>query len=217
MDLNDPATGQWYYVVDKQYANMVMGWRDNQELREYNKLERFPLHDLADRDDAFIIYNTSSRDAIFATPIRGSTSTSSEETELNVKMERHIILHPRDPVDGYISDTIYRLALLLRNNEMTDKHLAVYKRLEDESDGLPDILKQKMSADDEFKASLDALKQKMKDMVTEVIAQDPSFVQAVKICLGESFLENVWVLIRNFFRHGYIGTALSSEQTWIVD
>ena len=57
----------------------------------------------------------------------------------------------------------------------------------------------------------------MKDMITEVIAEDEMFVQAVLATLGESSLANVWVLIQNYFRHGYIGTKLSADQVWFVD
>lgn len=57
----------------------------------------------------------------------------------------------------------------------------------------------------------------MKDMITEVITEDKTFVQAVLATLGESSLANVWVLIQNYFRHGYIGTKLSADQVWFVD
>jgi hypothetical protein len=57
----------------------------------------------------------------------------------------------------------------------------------------------------------------MKDMIIEMVAVDGQFVDAVNTFFGEPSVEYVWVLIRNWFRHGYIGTELDAEQVWFVD
>jgi hypothetical protein len=217
MHFKDVQTGQWYYVGDKIYTLMTQNWTDDEQGREYNKRGLFPLHDLADTGDSLIICNSTSIDAIFTSPNTSSFSEPIEADGLYVTAKRQIIVKPLDEDDGYISNTICKLALRLRNDKMTDTHIGTFKRLDRESGGSSVILDQKMSEDEEFKASLEALKQKMKDMIVEVIAEDERFVRAVKTCLGESFLEYVWVLIRNYFRHGYVGTKLGPEQVWFVD
>jgi hypothetical protein len=217
MHFKDVQTGQWYYVGDKIYTLMTQNWTDDEQGREYNKRGLFPLHDLADTGDSLIICNSTSIDAIFTSPNTSSFSEPIEADGLYVTAKRQIIMKPLDEDDGYISNTICKLALRLRNDIMTDTHIGTFKRLDRESGGSSVILDQKMSEDEEFKASLEALKQKMKDMIVEVIAEDERFVRAVKTCLRESFLEYVWVLIRNYFRHGYVGTKLGPEQVWFVD
>ena len=218
MNFKDAQTGQRYFVGDKMYAFMSQNWTDDQERREYNKLGLFPLHDMADRDDSLIICNSTSHDAIFATPMRCDVTVPVEEDGLHVRAERHIIVFPVNADDGYISNTIRKLALRLRDDKMTDTHIDNYKRLLVEvGGGSSDVIDQKMSTDEEFKASLEALRQRMKDMIIEVIAQDARFVDAVTTQLGESALEGVWVFISNFFRGDYIGTPLSSDQAWVVD
>ena len=212
----DAQTGQWYYIADKQYAFMAQSWTDDKQRADYNNLNLFPLHDLADTDYSLIILNTSSKDAIFALPNSGTFKEPLEEGALHVRTERQLLVSPFDVDDGYLSDAIRKLALRLREDKLTDMHLEIFCRLRNESGDSKEV-HDKMSEDEEFKASLEALKQKMKDMITEVIAEDKKFVQAVMITFGESFLQNVWVLIRDFFRHGYIGIKLSDDQVWFVD
>jgi hypothetical protein len=132
--------------------------------------------------------------------MRSDIAVPVEEDGLHVKAERHIIMRPVDADEEYVADIICKLALRLRDDKMTDTHIDNYKRLRTEAGGgSSDILDQQMSAKEEFEASFEALRQKMKDMITEVIAHDPRFVHAVKTLTGEWFLDNVWVQISNFF------------------
>ncbi|KIN08693.1 hypothetical protein OIDMADRAFT_175455 [Oidiodendron maius Zn] len=209
----DAQTGQWYCIVDKKHALMVQSWTNEQE-EEYNKLHLFPLHDLADTNHSLILMSSSTIDAMFVSPNSGTFKEPTENGALHIKTERHIMVSPFGALDGYLSDTIQKLALRLREDKLTDAHLDIFHRLK--SNNSSEAL-DKMHEDEDFKASLQALKQKMKDMITEVITEDKKFVQAVLATLGESSLANVWVLIQNYFRHGYIGTKLSADQVWFVD
>jgi hypothetical protein len=175
------------------------------------------LHDLADTNKSLLLCSATSKDAIFATPNSSTDSRPAEEGSLLVRAERQVMVYPVDAAEGYISDTILKLAHRLREDEITDKHLDVFYRLKDESHESLELLDKKMNEDEEFRASRAALIQKMKDMIQGLISEDERFVRSVKISFGASSLEKTWVFIWDFFGNNYIGSSLSPEQVWFVD
>jgi hypothetical protein len=213
----DAQTGKWYYIADKKYASIARSWTDDTRRAEYNKLELFPLHDLANTGHALILMDSSNADGILALPNSGTFKEDLEEGALHIRTERQILVSSFDSKDCYLTDTIRTLALRLRDDKLTDTHLDIYNRLHKESNGSQEVLDDRMREDEELRASCEALKQKAKDMITEVIAEDKMFVQAVLSSSGEPFLQKVWVVVVNYFRDPYIGTKLSSEQVWFVD
>jgi hypothetical protein len=220
MQFRDAETGQWRYIVDKKYTLMSQNSTEEQK-EEYDKLGLYPLHDMADRGNAMIIHKESdfifATDAIFTAQLTLDNSASTEEDGLQVKTEYQLLIIKLNPNNWHILDMIYKLALRLRNDKLTDTHLGIFYRFKEESNGSSDSLDKKMSEDEEFKASLEALEQKMKDLIIEVCAEDEKFVQVVKSAYGDSSLKTVWLFIRNWFRHDYIRTPLSEEQVWFVD
>jgi hypothetical protein len=88
--------------------------------------------------------------------------------------------------EGYIYDVVERLALRLRDDELTDRHLGFYNKLMKLCHGRSKELTERMAGYQEFQDSLKNLKEKMKDMMREVVQDDKRFIEAVKVYWGES-------------------------------
>ena len=224
MPFREDETGEWYVVHDKKFAYLSSTWRTDEERLEHNKLELFPLHDLADSDRAMLIMgevgkDLSLRDALLVVPAPGGETERRLEGEVGlvVRTERHIVLNPLTPENGYIHTTIRILAMQLRDDEMTEKHLELYKNLKEEVETSPEALKAKMQESEEFKDSIKGLREKMRTMTAEVLKKDERLVNAVKKYFGASFLEDIWVLIQDFFNHDYLGVKMDDEQLWFID
>jgi len=217
MKFRHVETGQWYHIVDKESTLLARAGASEEQAKETKELGFFPLHDLADTNKSLLLCSATSKDAIFATPNSSTDSRPAEEGSLLVRAERQVMVYPVDAAEGYISDTILKLAHRLREDEITDKHLDVFYRLKDESHESLELLDKKMNEDEEFRASRAALIQKMKDMIQGLISEDERFVRSVKISFGASSLEKTWVFIWDFFGNNYIGSSLSPEQVWFVD
>ena len=221
----DAETGEWYLMSDKKYGYLSSNWTEK-ERQDYNELELFPLHDVADSDKALVVMRektgrTNLHEAIFGYPVTHEDGEMEKEDGegdgIAVKSERHIIVNPLMPEDGYIYITIGKLAMRLRADKMTDSHLELYEQLKVEVGNSPEALKSKMQENEEFKASIKGLRETMKAMTAEVIKEDGRFVDAVKTYFGASFLEDVWVLIQDWFNHDYLGKKVNDEQVWYVD
>ena len=223
MHFRDSETGEWYMVSDKKYAYLSSKWRTEEERQEYNKLELFPLHDIADSDEALIVMRLKGRaaalqDALFAFPVpKGGMIEADGETGLPVRTERHIIVNQLELEAGYIYTTIGKLAMELRADEMTDRHLELHGRLKAEAGSSLVALNAKMEEDEEFKASVKVLRERMKAMTAEAMKEDERFVNAVNTHFGVSFLEDIWVLIQDYFNHAFLGQKLEDEQLWHID
>ncbi|KAG0651411.1 hypothetical protein D0Z07_1659 [Hyphodiscus hymeniophilus] len=224
MHFRDKDTGEWYMVSDKRQAYLNSKWTTDEERLEYNKLELFLLHDIADSDKAMIVMRGEGKllgvnDALYAFPVSDGMKDD-KQTQVSgiaVKTERHIIVNLLDPENGYIYTTIGRLAMELRRHEMTDRHLALFERLKDEVGNSSTVLKERMQENEEFKASIKNLRKKMKAMTASVADVDERFVQAVKNFFGPSLVGDVWVLIQDWFNHGYLGEKVDDEQSWYID
>lgn len=225
MHFRDSESGEWYMLSDKQYAYLSSKWRTEEEREEYNKLELFPLHDIADSDKALAIMRGNGKekgsnlhDALYAFPVpRDEIEFERGSDGLAVRTERHIIVNPLTPENGYIYTTIGKLAMELRADELTDKHLELYEQLKAAVGNSPEALKAKMQENEEFKASMKELREKMKVVTAELMKVDDRFVEAVKANFGVSFLDDIWVLIQDWFHHDYLGEKLNDEQVWYVD
>ena len=222
LHFRDAETGEWYMISDKKYAYLSSRWRTEEEREEYNKLGLFPLHDMADSDNALVVMNgkgkktlTSLREAIFGFPVADDRGKD-EEHGIVVKTERHIIINPLMPENGYLYTTIGKLSMQLRDDKMTDKHLELYEQLKAQFGDEAEVLKE-MQQNEEFKTSIKGLREKMKVMTTEVIKGDERFVESVKTYFGASFLEDIWVLIQDWFNHDFLGIQVPDEQFWYVD
>jgi hypothetical protein len=220
----DAETGEWYMVSDKKYAYLSSKWRTEEERQEYNKLELFPLHDVADTDKALVITRgggkekgSNLRDGVYAFPVPRDEMDVVGEDGMAVRTERHIIVNSLDPDNGYIYTAIGRLAMELRADEMTDKHLDLYEKLKHEVGNSPEALKANMQESEEFKASMKGLRERMKVMTADLMKEDGRLVKAVKDHFGESFLEDIWVLIQDWFNHDYTADKVADDQIWYVD
>jgi hypothetical protein len=220
----DEDTGKWYRIADNEYGLISQSWTTDEDRREYNKLKRFPLHDMADTDKAVAILKenistvnpSALQGGIFARRVTNEVPQSLEDG-VAVNIKRYIIVSTLAPEDAYIHATMYTLALRLRDDELTNKHLALHQKLEKETASSTQALETKILEDEDFKTSIKVLTEKMKKMTREVVAEDSRFVAAVKMYFGDSFLDDMWVLIKDWFNHDYVGKMLPEEQVWFVD
>jgi hypothetical protein len=222
MHFRDTETGEWYTISDKKFTYLSSTWKTEEEREEYNKLGLFPLHDVADSDKALVVMTgkvgetlTSLCEAIFGFPV-ADDGEKDKEIGIALQTERHIIVNPLMPENGYLYTTIGKLAMELRGDKMTDKHLELYELLKAQVGEDAAVLKKEMQENEEFKASVKGLREKMKVMTAEVIKEDERFVGSVKNYFGASFLDDIWVLIQDWFNHDFLGTKLD-EQVWYVD
>ena len=228
LHIRNAETEEWFMLCDKKYAYLSSKWTTEEERHDYNKLGLFPLHDVADSDKALVVLKaqmegTTLQEAIFAFPIMNKDgvmeSLEGEENEsgIPVKTERHIMVNRLTPDDGYIYETISKLAMQLRDDQLTDKHLELHAQLKAEVGEDPEALKTKMEENEEFKDSVKGLREKMKVITAEIISKDERFVAAIKTYFGSSVLEDIWVLIQDFFNHDFMMTDVVEEQLWYVD
>jgi hypothetical protein len=89
-----------------------------------------------------------------------------------------------------IYDVVEKLALRLCVDEATDKHLKIF-------DQARERFKDPMESD-ELKDSIEALRQKMKDMMQVVVDEDVRFSSAVKKYYGDDMLKSKWGLIQDW-------------------
>lgn len=218
----DQKTGQWYTIADKKYAYISSQWKSDDEQREYNKLELFPLHDIIDSGKALVVMNSAVggydvREGILALPWNENDAQAVASTEgTAVTTASHILLSLLAPDYGYIYATIRRLAIHLRQDNITKRHLELYARLKKESSNNDQQLKVNLQESDEFDASMKGLREEMKVITAQVINEDTRFVNAVKTYLGASYLESIWVLIQDWFNHDYYAVQVSDHQVWYI-
>jgi hypothetical protein len=211
LQFRDANTKRWHRIADNKLAVLSMGWTTEEQRHEYNKLGLFPLHDLADSRRSVLVMNPreTANEAVFATIIN-------EEEGIAVKTERQAIVKELDVEEGYIFDVIERLALQLRRDEMTDHHLGVYSKLID-GHKADNNLEKATAENEQFQESLEALKNRMKELMAHAVQEDERLVAAINVFWGASFAEHLWVLIQDFFTHDLLGETLSDYQVWFVD
>jgi hypothetical protein len=214
IEFRDVKTGNWFRISDKGNAFISQNQTD-EEKKAFDKLSLFPLHDIANSDRSILIVNSVGDilEGLFATV---ADEDRLKEDGIPVKTERFIMIQSLHPDDGYIYTTVRRLALELRTDPMTDQHLELYDRLSQELGKSTDE-RQSLDENEDLKASIKALKEKMKSMMKEVVDNDQRFVTAVSTNFGSDFLDFMWVLIYEFFHHDFVGEKIDADQVWYVD
>ena len=119
---------------------------------------------------------------------------------VRVRTELHFLVVTVDPEEGYFHNTVEKLALRLRDSPMTDEHLMI-----------------KDHDSEEFKNSVKALKQEMRNIMRDAMDEDPRFAAAVDKAFGSHMRDHVWILIHDWLHHDIIGTRIPEDQAWIVD
>ena len=132
----DAETGNWFRISDKGYAFLNTKWTTEEERLAYNKLGLFPLHEMVETDTSVVIVRAVGDilEGIFASVVEDSATPGEG---IPVRTARFIMVQPLKAEDGYIYDTVRRLAMDLRRDVLTDEHLRLYDRLvgESKSDG----------------------------------------------------------------------------------
>jgi hypothetical protein len=209
--------GEWCRINDKEYAQLVDTWTTEEQREEYNKLRRFPLQDVANTDRSFFLTNSSGvfRDAIFATT---AAEPNIEEVGIAVNTRRIVLFTHLPPEHGYIYETIRKLALTLRADTSTDRHLEIYNRLLEKLKDVENTpnLEKMMKESEELQSSIKLLKDKMREMVQEAALEDTRFRASVETH-AETPLEYLWPLIYDFFNWDYEGHKIGADQVWFVD
>ena len=216
----DKDTGLWYCIYDKEYARLNNRWSDAEKVA-YHKLGLFPLHDIAETDNSVLILNASIgklhdlQEGVFGTVVAKQSSESPEEG-IPVRTGQIIMLTLVRQQTEYMYDTLRRLAIDLRTDDLAQKHMAIYNSLVREYHDFPDQLKLSMEHSEDLKKSVEQLEDKMQRMVQDVAAKDAKFVEAVQ-ATGEGTIENIWCWIYDFVAYDYVGEKLGDQQVWYVD
>lgn len=213
----DVATGRWYQIARKRDTYLQQRMTED-EYAQYTKDKGFPLHNLLDTNKMFLIIGKVSdqvSEGILAS-IAPEQNIESDDGIAVIIME-HVSVGVLQSDSGYIYETIRNLALVLRNDEITDKHLHIYDQLVKRAEASGADLETQMKADDEFVASVKQLEQKMQDTIRELVNKDQRFVDAVRDYWTEKHLEYLWVAIGDYFHHNYTGNSTNPEQVWYVD
>jgi hypothetical protein len=213
LQFRDIKTGKWYRITDNKYAVLSESWTTEEQRREYNELGLFPLHDVADTGQAFLLL---SKGEVMRQGILATTEEESTKDGIAIRIQRHVMVQDLGE-EGYIYDSIEQLALRLRGEEMTNTHLRLYERLRGDLEDSSATAKQLAIENEELEASIKRLKDRMIELLAEVVHKDRKFAEVVKKYWGDSFLENLWVLISDWFRHDTYGEKLEDEQVWFVD
>jgi hypothetical protein len=100
---------------------------------------------------------------------------------------------------------------------MTDTHLRLYERVRGDLEDSFATAKQLAIENEGLEASIKRLKDRMIEFLAEVVHEDTKFAEIVKKYWGDRFLEKLWVLISDWFRHDIFGEKLEDEQVWFVD
>lgn len=70
----------------------------------------------------------------------------------------------------------------------------------------------------EVQASIERLRELMKDTIHDVLLNDARLRDNVSSFLGPDSVEDIWVLIYDYFQqHDYVGVELPKDQIWLVD
>jgi hypothetical protein len=172
----------------------------------------FPLHDVADIGRTFLLLNkgTEVREGIFATVGKELTKDG-----IVIRTERHIILQDLGE-EGYIYGIIEKLALKLCSEEIINIHLELYERVRGDLEDSLATANQLATESEDLKALIKGLKERMIDVLAKVVHEDMKFAEMVKQYWGTPFLEGLWVLISDWFRHDLFG-KLGDEQVWFAD
>jgi hypothetical protein len=153
LQFRDFKTGKWYRIVDNKYAVLSKSWTMEEQRREYNDLELFPLQDVADTRRAFLLLGKGEdmREGILATAEEEPT-----KDRIAIRKERHVMVQDLGE-EGYIYDVIEMLALRLRDEKMTDPHLRLHERVKGDPDDSSAMVKQLATENEELKASTKGL------------------------------------------------------------
>jgi hypothetical protein len=216
----DLDTGHWYQIADKKWAWQCTYSETEEEKIEYRKLTPFPLHDVADTNESVLLLNglpdqVRSVDGIFGPCVNSKEAEANIKAGIVIRGEIHVQVSKYEPDNAYIYQTLERLAMELRHTEITATHLRLSEKLK--KDHGEDYPIEKMKDDEEFKASLEGVKQMFRDAIAEVVRNDERFTRAVKKYIQKDALDYIWVMIANWTNYGYVGERLESDQVWFVD
>ncbi|KAM3075409.1 hypothetical protein ACMFMG_007154 [Clarireedia jacksonii] len=200
---------------------------------EHKNQDLFPLHDLADSNASGLVINAFEFDgktlkpvtsglksAIFGTTVDSDerlTSSGDVEKAIKIDAKYRVILYPCEDDLSYVYDIVAKCAIQARSHELTDKHIAVYSRLQDECGESSKNLQERMKEDEEFQASKLTLVDYFKATMNRVVQEDERFMKGLTRHMGSDILDHIWKMMADWCKNDYIGESLSEEQVWIVD
>lgn len=209
--------GRWYRIFNQTLAALTNSWKTDEERREYHKKGLYPLHDIANTNRSVLVLNNTYRvrEALFATTVSKHDDFIEEEpvavtTNLNAMLS--------DLMDeSYVYDVVEKIALDVRADEVTDRHLDLCKNLNIDENTPLDVFKDLLANHADFIASTASVKEKIKEELAQAVLDDEKFRTLIDTYWGVAYRENFWVVIRNFFHHDYLGKRTGDEQIWYID
>jgi hypothetical protein len=202
-------TMQWYFFAEKEASltpdSVIDGGQD-----AHNSSTKFPLNDLICGGECFIIrgmmFGNAVNEGIIASLVPASERGEVTGTldGIPVRTRYHITFSEASPAQTILQNTIEILARELRNNELTDK----LKNLNEQDVG---------EADEEYVSTINALKEKMKDMMKGAIQQNPELGPAIDSIWGSKWRDLMWVCIGDWYYNDFKATKLPDDQIWYID
>jgi hypothetical protein len=216
IEYHDLDNGRWYRITSSKLAVMNQLWTDEQR-EQYHRQELYALHKIVNTDRSVLILNNNDepREALLAITVAGH-SDFVEEVPVAVTTQLNVLVSDLKE-ESYMYDVFEKIALKVRTDEVTDRHLELCNRLGVHQNTSPAVFKDMLANHEEFIASTASVKGKIKEKLAEAVAEDKKFVRIINTYWGEAFQENFWVTIRNFFHHDYVGKRTGHQQAWQVD
>jgi hypothetical protein len=192
-----------------------------------DKEKAFLLHDLVDGNTSGLVIDTlhgfdgkTLESAILGLTADGdNTLAFGSEAEKATKIEAKykVILSPCKDDLCYVYDILAKCAIQARSHELTNNHLAIYGRLQEESGESIELLQTRMDEDEGFQESKLALIDYFKAMIEKIVQEDERFVEVAKSHMGSDIIDLLWKMVPDWCISDYVGERLSEEQIWIVD
>ncbi|KUJ23592.1 uncharacterized protein LY89DRAFT_680318 [Mollisia scopiformis] len=209
--------GRWYKIADTKLMVLSSSWKTDEERREHNKRELFPLHEVANTGRSVLVLNNlpGMKEALFAEKTSDKDDLVEEEA-IAVNTRLNTIVQDLGE-ESYIYDVVEKLALAVRADEVTDKHLDLCQRLKIDENTASERFKDLLANHEEFIASTASVKGKVQEKLAQAVAEDEEFVRLINKFWDESYQRDFWVVIRNFFHHDYVGKRTGEQQQWWID
>ena len=224
----DSSKRKWYSISTKQHA---IEQRDGSMTS--NKSE-FPLHDFLHHNskqmgtstEVFLLVNEDDpgatpheqKDAADGILITGTFrdptilewllsflpfgNPSGRQKTILANSEYQVIVGPVPKAMSALYNAAEQMAVKLRGEAVTDRLLALSHLGEEDA---------------EHKVAVEALKQRMKDMMAAGLDADEALRMGMRRTWGEDCDDYLWAVIGDWFNHGFLGTRLGDGQVWIVD
>jgi hypothetical protein len=191
--------GIWYQLFHARNSSNGPHFGSPELLRERRQDGRVLLNALHAGNCAVVLErDVGCTNGLSSDVVRGIlVKTKEGETEDGILAERkmHVYVANLYSYNALVQETLKRLALQIRDDELTAK-LATITNEENA----------------EYKEILEEIKKKMKEVMREAFQEDPNLMAAVARVHGANYEDQMWNWIINWFYNDNTGVKLPNDQ-----